>query len=147
MSPLRHRLVFALRRVAAIDHEHGQSPYNTGISRLSCSKQRRWCRRGGGSNDTRLLILRNLLQTYERQNRTTRCMPASYVQNHVQRNRSLRHHICAFRNSSSLPFCCCALRCLSGLPPNLLSLNSIRIVPASAETRAASFKWRYRTRP
>ena len=37
-----------------------------------------------GANDTRLLILRNLLQTYERQNRTTRCMPASYVQNHVQ---------------------------------------------------------------
>src|SRR5215469_11319694 len=42
-----------------------------------------WWRRGG-SNDTRLLILRNLLQTYERKNRTTRCMPASYVQNHVQ---------------------------------------------------------------
>ena len=48
------------------------------------SKQRvQWCRRGE-SNDTRLLILRNLLQTYERKNRTTRCMPASYVQNHVQ---------------------------------------------------------------
>jgi len=43
-----------------------------------------WCRRRE-SNDTRLLILRNLLQTYERQNRTTRCMPASYVQNHVQK--------------------------------------------------------------
>src|SRR6516164_10184321 len=42
-----------------------------------------WCRRRE-SNDTRLLILRNLLQTYERKNRTTRCMPASYVQNHVQ---------------------------------------------------------------
>jgi len=48
-----------------------------------------WCRQGE-SNDTRLLILRNLLQTYERKNRTTRCMPASYVQNHVQRNRALR---------------------------------------------------------
>src|SRR6516225_6451515 len=48
-----------------------------------------WCRRRE-SNDTRLLILRNLLQTYERQNRTTRCMPAFYVQNHVQRNRALR---------------------------------------------------------
>ena len=46
--------------------------------------------RRGESNDTRLLILRNLLQTYERKNRTTRCMPASYVQNHVQRNRALR---------------------------------------------------------
>jgi len=46
--------------------------------------------RRGESNDTRLLILRNLLQTYERKNRTTRCMPASYVQNHVQRNRVLR---------------------------------------------------------
>jgi hypothetical protein len=44
----------------------------------------------GESNDTRLLILRNLLQTYERKNRTTRCMAASYVQNHVQRNRTLR---------------------------------------------------------
>src|SRR5215469_9658446 len=42
-----------------------------------------WCRRRE-SNDTRLLILRNLLQTYERKNRTTRCMPTSYVQNHVQ---------------------------------------------------------------
>ena len=42
------------------------------------------CRRGE-SNDTRLLILRNLLKTYERKNRTTRCMPASYVQNHVQK--------------------------------------------------------------
>jgi len=42
-----------------------------------------WCRRRE-SNDTRLLILRNLLQTYERKNRKTRCMPASYVQNHVQ---------------------------------------------------------------
>jgi len=42
-----------------------------------------WCRRRE-SNDTRLLILRNLLQTYERKNRTTRCMPASSVQNHVQ---------------------------------------------------------------
>ena len=39
----------------------------------------------GEANDTRLLILRNLLQTYERKNRTTRCMPASYVQNHVQK--------------------------------------------------------------
>src|SRR6516165_3175418 len=48
-----------------------------------------WCRRRE-SNETRLLILRNLLQTYERQNRTTRCMPAFYVQNHVQRNRALR---------------------------------------------------------
>src|SRR6516225_3147950 len=47
-----------------------------------------WCRRRE-SNDTRLLILRNLLQTHERKNRTTRCMPASYVQNHVQRNRAL----------------------------------------------------------
>ena len=46
--------------------------------------------RRGESNDTRLLILRNLFETYERKNRTTRCMPASYVQNHVQRNRSLR---------------------------------------------------------
>ena len=46
--------------------------------------------RRGESIDTRLLILRNLLQTYERKNRTTRCMPASYVQNHVQRNRVLR---------------------------------------------------------
>ena len=27
---------------------------------------------------------------------------------------SLPHHICAFRNSSSLPFGCCALPCLSG---------------------------------
>ena len=45
---------------------------------------------GGESNNTRLLILRNLLQTYERKNRTTRCMPASYVQNHVQRNPALR---------------------------------------------------------
>src|SRR6516165_12359128 len=44
----------------------------------------------GESNDTRLLILRNLLRIYERKNRTTRCMPTSYVQNHVQRNRSLR---------------------------------------------------------
>ena len=43
-----------------------------------------WCRRRE-SNNTRLLILRNLLQTYERKNRTTRCMPASYVQNHVQK--------------------------------------------------------------
>ena len=42
-----------------------------------------WCRRRE-SNDTRLLILLNLLKTYERKNRTTRCMPASYVQNHVQ---------------------------------------------------------------
>src|SRR5215469_3699143 len=42
-----------------------------------------WCRRRE-SNDTRLLILRNSLQTYERQNRTNLCMPASYVQNHVQ---------------------------------------------------------------
>ena len=42
-----------------------------------------WCRRRE-SNDTRLRILRNLLQTYERKNRTTRCMPASCVQNHVQ---------------------------------------------------------------
>jgi hypothetical protein len=48
-----------------------------------------WCRRRE-SNETRLLILRNLLQTYERKNRTTRCMPASYVQNHVQQNRLLR---------------------------------------------------------
>src|SRR5215469_2802019 len=42
-----------------------------------------WCRRRE-SNDTPLLIIRNLLKTYERKNRTTRCMPASYVQNHVQ---------------------------------------------------------------
>jgi hypothetical protein len=54
------------------------------------------CRRRE-SNDTRLLILRNLLQTYERKNRKTRCMPASYVQNHVQkfegrvRSRTLNH--------------------------------------------------------
>ena len=48
-----------------------------------------WCRRRE-SNDTRLLILRNLLQTYERKNRTTRCMAPSAVQNHVQRNRALR---------------------------------------------------------
>ena len=40
--------------------------------------------RRGESNDTRLLITRNLLKRYERKNRTTRCMPASYVQNHVQ---------------------------------------------------------------
>ena len=40
-------------------------------------------------DDTHLLITRNLLKRYERKNRTTRCMPASYVQNHVQRNRSL----------------------------------------------------------
>ena len=58
--------------------------YNTRLSTVSYSKYTRyWCRRGE-SNDTRLLILRNLLQTYERKNRTTRCMPASYVQNHVQ---------------------------------------------------------------
>src|SRR5215472_5491050 len=47
------------------------------------TQKNEWCRRRE-SNDTRLLILRNLLQTYERKNRTTRCMPASYVQNHVQ---------------------------------------------------------------
>ena len=41
-------------------------------------------------DDTHLLITRNLLKRYERKNRTTRCMPASYVQNHVQRNRALR---------------------------------------------------------
>ena len=39
---------------------------------------------GGESNDTRLLILRNLLRIYERKNRKTRCMAASTVQNHVQ---------------------------------------------------------------
>ena len=48
-----------------------------------------WCRRRE-SNDTRLLILRNLLKTYERKNRTNLCMPASHVQNHVQQNRSLQ---------------------------------------------------------
>src|SRR5262244_3968237 len=37
-----------------------------------------WCRRRE-SNDTRLLILCNLLQTYERKNHTNLCMPASYV--------------------------------------------------------------------
>ena len=42
-----------------------------------------WCRRRE-SNDTRLLILRNLLEIYERKNRKTRCMGASSVQNHVQ---------------------------------------------------------------
>ena len=42
-----------------------------------------WCRRRE-SNDTPPLILRNLLKTYERKNRTNLCMPASYVQNHVQ---------------------------------------------------------------
>jgi hypothetical protein len=47
------------------------------------TQENEWCRRRE-SNDTRLLILRNLLQTYERKNRTTRCRPASYVQNHVQ---------------------------------------------------------------
>jgi len=41
--------------------------------------------RRGESNDTRLLILRNLLQTYQRKNRKTRCMAASIVQNHVQK--------------------------------------------------------------
>jgi len=55
---------------------------------LACNffqiRKKEWCRRGE-SNDTRLLILRNLLQTYERKNRKTRCMPASYVQNHVQK--------------------------------------------------------------
>jgi hypothetical protein len=44
-----------------------------------------WRRGGGGSNDTRLMITPNLLKTYESKNRTTRCMPASYVQNHVQK--------------------------------------------------------------
>jgi hypothetical protein len=39
----------------------------------------------GESNDTRRLILRNLLRIYERKNRKTRCMPASVVQNHVQK--------------------------------------------------------------
>ena len=47
----------------------------------------KWCRRRE-SNDTRLLILRNLLQTYERKNRKTRCMPASTVQNHVQSSKA-----------------------------------------------------------
>jgi len=46
-------------------------------------RENEWCRRRE-SNDTRLLILRNLLKIYERKNRTTRCMPASSVQNHVQ---------------------------------------------------------------
>src|SRR5215472_14215141 len=64
------------------------------------TQKNEWCRRRE-SNDTRLLILRNLLQTYERKNRTTRCMPASYVQNHVQRNRDTtarRAHNSTHRN-------------------------------------------------
>jgi hypothetical protein len=40
-SFLRHGFVFALRRVAAIDREHGQSMYNTELRRLSYSKYSR----------------------------------------------------------------------------------------------------------
>jgi cytochrome P450 len=57
------------------------NPYRT-VDHLDAEQENEWCRRRE-SNDTRPLILRNLLQTYERKNRTTRCMPASYVQNHV----------------------------------------------------------------
>ena len=62
---------------------HGMSAARTLSGSGNQNTREIWCRRRE-SNDTRLLILRNLLQTYERKNRTTRCMPASYVQNHVQ---------------------------------------------------------------
>src|SRR5215469_18868834 len=48
-----------------------------------------WCRRRE-SNDTPLLITRNLLKKHDRSKRNNRPMPHSDVQNHVQRNRSLR---------------------------------------------------------
>ena len=49
-SFLRHGFVFALRRVAAIDHEHGQSLYNTELRRISYSKYGRYG--AGGGNRT-----------------------------------------------------------------------------------------------
>ena len=83
-SFLRHGFVFALRRAAAIERASTIYVQHRIIApKLFKIQQIRW--RRGESNDTRLLILRNLLQTYERKNRTTRCMPASYVQNHVQK--------------------------------------------------------------
>src|SRR5215472_4884290 len=48
-----------------------------------------WCRRRE-SNDTPLLITRNLLKKHDRSKRNNRPMSHSDVQNHVQRNRSLR---------------------------------------------------------
>jgi hypothetical protein len=43
-----------------------------------------WCRRWE-SNDTPLLITRNLLKKHDRSKRNNRPMPHSDVQNHVQR--------------------------------------------------------------
>ena len=82
-SFLRHGFVFTPRRAAAIERASTIYVQHRIIApKLFKIQQIRW--RRGESNDTRLLILRNLLQTYERKNRITLCMTPSVVQNHVQ---------------------------------------------------------------
>src|SRR5262244_1971224 len=74
-NPLSGMIGGTMETAASFEARFAPSSYLTTPNR-PCREI--WCRRRE-SNDTRLLILCNLLQTYERKNHTNLCMPASYV--------------------------------------------------------------------